>query len=289
MKIHVLNIDKRVKPRQQGFAYPHHNKDFGVEQDFLEFLMENTSLLAASPYEADWHYLPVYWTRWHLNHDYGKEGLEELQGYVDNAMIDDAKTFTVCQYDDGPLANVGRAVRFLASRKTKQGIDIPLLCNHHRRPWFTPKKRYRASFIGRLGTHALRNEMAAVLQNRQDVLIYDGNVGTRAFVKAMMQSYLALAPRGYGGSSFRFFEAMQLGVAPVLIGDIDTRPFQRFLPWGEASIYVENANDLVAAIDAKSYPDLLRMGERAATLFHRHLSYRAWCPYVLKELQEGPK
>lgn len=287
MKIYILGIDKAVQPRHQGFAYPRHNRDYGVEQDFLEFLMTNSSLLTSSREDSDWHYLPVYWTRWHLNHNYGKEGVEELQRYVDNVVKDDARTFTVCQYDDGPLVNIGQTVQFLASRKTECGIDIPLLCNHHKMPFFKPKKKYRAAFVGRLSTHLLREEMAVALKDRTDVVIHNGDIGTRDFVKMVLQSSLALAPRGYGGSSFRLFEAMQLGVAPVLIGDLDTRPFERFLPWQDVSIFVNNIDELNVALDEKTEDELMEMGMRAAELYWNHLTYQKWCPYVLKELQEA--
>jgi hypothetical protein len=287
MKIYILGVDKVIQPRGQGLTYPRHNKDFGVEQDFLQYLPTNKSLLVSSPEEADWHYLPVYWTRWHLNHNYGADGVEELQRYVDAAIIDDARTFTVCQYDDGPLVNLGRAVQFLASRKTDQGIDIPLLCKNHRKPWFKPKKTYRASFVGRLSTHPTRQEMAAALNGRSDVFIRDGDIGTRAYVKMVLQSYLALAPRGYGGSSFRLFEAMQLGVAPLLIGDIDTRPFKRFLPWDDVSFYVGDVKKLSEVLTRTTDNELLAMGERASILYKEHLTYQKWCPYVIKELQKG--
>jgi hypothetical protein len=284
MKIFVLPVHKAAQPRSQGFSYPRHNNDYGVEQDFLKYLSVNKALVAKSPEEADWYYLPVFWTRWHLNHNYGKDGIEELQSYVDNAILDDACTFTVCQYDDGPLVNVGKTAQFQASRKTERGVDIPLLCNRHRKPFIKPKKQYRASFVGRLGTHPLRNEMASVLRARSDIFIRDGDMGTQTFVKTVLQSYLALSPRGYGGSSFRLFEAMQLGVAPVLIGDIDTRPFKRFLPWNDASIFVNDIETLNAALDEKSDIELIEMGRRASELYRNHLTFQKWCPYVLKEL-----
>lgn len=286
MKIYILGIDEALQPRYQEFAYPRHNRDYGVEQDFLEFLLTNRSLLATSREDSDLHYLPVYWTRWHLNHNYGREGLEELQRYVDDVVLDDSRTFTVCQYDDGPLVNLGKSHQFLASRKTAHGIDIPLLCDYHRRPLFKPAKKYRASFVGNLNTHPLRGEMAAALRDRTDCVIHDGDIGTRAYVKTLLQSRLALAPRGYGGSSFRMFEAMQLGVPPVLIGELDTRPFKRFLPWHEASIYVDNVVGLNAALDEKTDEELIEMGICATELYRDHLTYRKWCPYVLKELQE---
>ena len=287
MKIFILPTSLLLRPDSQGIKYPAHNADYGVEQDFLAYLNNNQQIITENPFEADWHYLPVYWTRWHLNNNYGREGVEELQLYVNNIIREDARTFTVCQYDDGPLVNVGHTVQFLASRKTGQGIDIPLLCTSHRKPLFTPKKKYRAAFIGRLSTHLLREKMADILKGRSDVVIQNGDIGTSDYVKIIMQSSLALAPRGYGGSSFRFFEAMQLGVTPLLIADIDTRPFKRFLPWHEVSLFVSKIDELNAALDKKSDDELADMGIRAAELFNSHLTFQKWCPYVLKELQEA--
>lgn len=286
MKIYILNVDRRSQPVRQGFAYPRHNKDFGVEQDFLNFLGRNRSLIADKPEEADWHYLPIFWTRWHLNHDYAQQGIEELQQIVDAALIDDARTFTICQYDDGPLVNLGRTFQFLASRKTEVGIDIPLLCcQQHRKPWLNLKKRYLASFVGRLDTHPIRIDMAAAIQGRSDASVLDGDLGTRVFVRRVLQSYIALAPRGYGGSSFRFFEAMQLGVVPLLLGDIDTRPFKRFLPWEDVSIYVKDVAHLNSVLYGIAKKDLTDMGKHAAMLYREHLTYQNWCGYVIRELQ----
>jgi hypothetical protein len=285
MKIFILKVSEAAMPRQQRFVYPRHNRDFGVEQDFMEFLLRNPDVVTSDSARADWHYLPVFWTRWHLNHEYGKSGLEVLQACVDNALLDDRRTFTVCQYDDGPLVKLGGSKVFLSSRKTAEGLDAPLLCERHRRPWITPRKRYLASFVGRLQTHNSRIEMAAALTGRADILIQDGGGSSRRFVKTVLRSHAALAPRGYGGSSFRFYEAMELGVAPILIGDVDTRPFKQDLPWSDASLYVSDARELGRILDAYTLAEWDRMGRAAAELFERALTYQKWCPFVLQELK----
>lgn len=286
MKIHVLNTPGLLRPGNQSFRYPSHNEDYGVEQDFLAFLERNPALTATSPEEADWHYLPVYWTRWHLNHNYGAEGLEELQSLVDGVVLDDARTFTVCQYDDGPVVRLGGAVRFLASRKGDEGIDIPLLSAPHRKPWFPRRKKYLASFTGRIGTHGIRRSMAEELEGRCDVFIHDGDKGARFFVDTMLASRIALCPRGYGGSSFRLFEAMQLGTVPLLLGDLDTRPFRKFLPWDDFSFYAPDASAAALILDDRDRRDLLEMGLLACRTYRQELDFGQWCKYVIKELED---
>jgi len=284
MKIFILPINKRYIPENQLFKYPQHNMDYGVEQDFFNFLLKHPEFTVKTPDEADWHYLPVYWTRWHLNHEYGKTGLAELQQAVSESLLDEKKTFTICQYDDGPIVELGSTKIFLASRKTANGIDIPLLCSPHRIPLFKPSKKYLASFIGRSSTYSLRNEMLNEVKKRNDVFIFDGDKGTVFFVRKTLQSKIALCPRGYGGSSFRFFEAMQLGAVPFLIGDIDTRPFKNYIDWEAISFYlptVEGINTLLDSIDSKK---LGQMGQQASKIWAKELTFQQWCKYVIMEL-----
>jgi hypothetical protein len=286
MKIYILKVNYACQPNNQKFVYPKSNIDFGIEQDFHLFL-KNSNLLVNDPNEADWHYLPVYWTRWHLNHDFGKIGLSELDHLVNEVMIDDSKTFTVCQYDDGPMIHLGSTKLFLASRKGHTGFDIPLLCKSHKKPFFKQVKSFKASFVGNFDTHVIRTQMNDVLSHRLDVKIINGHLSTRKYIKMLLKSYIALSPRGYGGSSFRFFEAMQLGVAPILIGDIDTRPFKKNLNWNQVSIYVKNPNELNAVLDHIPNEELLQMGASASEMYKNHLTYQKWCQYVIKELNEN--
>lgn len=284
MKVFVLPVPDVLQPGSQPFAYPAHNDDYGVEQDFLRWLTEQDSLLTSSAQDADWHYLPVFWTRWHLNHDYGREGIHELAVLVQSALRDDARTFTVCQYDDGPGVPLGAARLFLASRKGEAGEDVPLLASRHRLPVLPRRKVHLASFVGRLATHPVREELARAVAGLPRVLVLDGDHGTKRFVEVTLRSLVALAPRGYGGSSFRFFEAAQMGVVPLLVGDLDTRPFKSSLDWGAASLYAPDGPTAAALLRDVEPADLRQMGARARRLWEEDLTYGRWCRHVLAEL-----
>ena len=285
MKIYILPLEKQFLPQNQPLRYPSHNDDYGVEQDFLKYLNKNPDILTFTAEEADWHYLPIYWTRWHLNHDYAKTGLAELQQAASQIIFKDQKTFTICQYDDGPLVDLGLTTIFLASRKTSAGIDIPLLCSPHRLPFFKPSKKYLTSFIGRLSTYPVRQQVFDKVKGRNDVYFFDGDQGTRFYVQKMLQSQVALCPRGYGGSSFRFFEAMQLGITPFLIGDFDTRPFKKYIDWDEISFCLSSADGINDILDSLDETVTRQMGKQAAKIWHQELTYQCWCKYVLKELE----
>jgi len=289
MKIYILPTKTLLQSPGQPFKYPAHNKDYGVEQDFYKYITEQNGLTTNDPKEADWHYLPVFWTRWHLNHDYGKNGVELLQEEVNKMIIDDKKTFTICQYDDGPLVDIGETTQFLAARKGKEGIDIPVLCSPHRYPFFTPRKKYLASFVGRLSTNNIRKLMAKELSKTKDVFIVDGNKGSSFFVKNTLRSYIALCPRGYGGSSFRLFESMQLRVVPLVIGDLDIRPFKKFIDWDTVSLYTNNVKNIEKIMFSNPLKKLVEMGDKAKDLYEKELAYGKWCKYVLLELEQCKK
>ncbi len=91
MKIYILNVPKKLQPVFQPIRYPRHNENYGVEQDFFTYINNNNSILTKNPDEANWHYLPVFWTKWHLNHNYGKQGVTELQEEVNKILVNTFK------------------------------------------------------------------------------------------------------------------------------------------------------------------------------------------------------
>lgn len=297
MKIYILPVPQVLQPATQPFPYPPHNADYGVEQDFLIWLEKQPHLLTQNPESADWHYLPVFWTRWYLNHNFAidESVKEELQSGVTQSLLRNDRVFTICQYDGGPAINAGNMVSFLAARTAPgQGIDIPILCTPHRVSPFPPAKKYKASFNGEFATYPVRKEMADRLQSRPDVHIhgylptrfYLRWLGFKSYNRRIRESYIALAPRGTSMNSFRLFEAMQMGVAPCLIGDEDARPFRKFIDWDKVSYYAPDVDTLEKIIDTLNPEEALQKGKAARKLFYSDLFYQKWCKYVIMELQD---
>ena len=294
MRIFILSVSQILQPATQPFAYPSHNKDYGIEQDFLIWLKKNPQLTTNNPNEADWHYLPVFWTRWHMHHQFGedKESLQILQDEVDKVIIDDSKTFTITQFDGGTLLKLGNTLEFTAARTINKGIDIPILCSLHKRPLLPIKKKYIASFNGSVWTHPIREELKTRYNESSDVLV-GGTLPTRFYIRWIqgfqynlntMASYIALSPRGTSCNSFRFFEAMQFGVAPLLLGDVDARPFKKFIDWDSISYFASTIDELDNILSKLDKKEALQKGRNAAMAFRNELYYQQWCKYVLKEL-----
>jgi len=100
-----------------------------------------------------------------------------------------------------------------------------------------------------------------------------------------MASYVALCPRGTSCNSFRFFEALQFGVAPCLIGDQDVRPFKKFIHWEEFSYYVADVDELEILLKNLDKKEALKKGKKAREYWKKELYYQDWCKYVIKELE----
>jgi len=97
------------------------------------------------------------------------------------------------------------------------------------------KKDLLFSFQGRCAAKA-RKRMMRFDYGRKDVLVENTSTfsnwartatvaeGQQRFVDTVHRSHFGVCPRGGGTGSFRFFETMQMGVAPVLVSDAFVLP-----------------------------------------------------------------
>ncbi len=196
-------------------------------------------------------YCPIKWTAYHIQGDYGKDekALRSLQSYV-KSLPRDKKFFTVVQYDDGLLVDFPNCVIFSAGGKPDVSIPIPLVSDRHNYTVEQPKK-YLASFMGNLKTHQIREKMAKALAGNDDIYIGSGSV--REFEEITAQSHFSLCPRGYGKTSFRLYEAMELGAVPVYISDEHWLPFNGFINWNTFCVLETDY-----AYNIKTLPETLR-------------------------------
>jgi len=296
--IYPIPVPDEFRPASQGYTMPPHcpPEGYGVEQDFDAWLRTQGELLTDSA-EADWLYLPVFWNRlfiatWKWAQD--EAAIARCADWL--AALRDSlggfeRVFTVCEWDltteRQELGTDGLTV-FTAGRRDRAGLDIPLLCAPHGVPPVSYGKQYLASFVGNIGTSGWRQGMLEALEGYGGVLIEHAQKGPAYFCDVMTKSYVALAPRGHRGQSFRFYEAMDMGVAPVLIGDMDTRPFKNWVNWDSCSYYVPDASELPGFIDNLDLEDALRKGAEAARVYHECLRFGRWCMFVVPELLSVP-
>jgi hypothetical protein len=108
------------------------------------------------------------------------------------------------------------------------------------------------SFLGR-NCHPCRDRLFKTAYRRSDVLIEDTSkfdafthakegkeTGQQRYYEVCLRSKFILCPRGVGASSIRLFEALKLGIAPVIISD-DWLPCDG-PDWKSCAIFVREAD-----------------------------------------------
>lgn len=98
----------------------------------------------------------------------------------------------------------------------------------------------------------------------------------RRYIEDLLDSLFVLCPRGVGPTSMRLFEAMELGRAPVIIGD-SWLPVAH-LPWNEFAIFVpeKDVGHIPALLEAKRHKGTA-MGHKARIVWEEHFSPERVC------------
>lgn len=221
----LTDLCEPLRPATDYRPYPPYHTGPYLEEAFYRY---------ATGQQFDRHYLPIFWTSCYLKHKPG----QEIQAVLDR-VDPHQKYFTVCQHADGPREKLPPDTLVFSPGRTEampEQIPIPLTCS--RIPSrATRRQTYLASFVGSL-THPVRRTLHetwandrrfifAVQEWRRDV---PAEMFHR-FLEATSASRFALCPRGYGPTSFRLYEAMQLGAVPVYISDEHCLPWADELDW----------------------------------------------------------
>ena len=284
-----VNVPEIFRPKDTH-PYPRHQTGPGLEDRAEQYfkLIENSQITRL--------YLPIKWTAYQIAANYGHEPKKifVLKNYCNSlygpsAVVEDKpKFFTVVQYDDGNLAPV-RGCRVFGAGGI--GDDpIPLVTDRHQVKAL--KKIYLASFLGSIGTHPIRKQMADALSGKDMFMVE--NVETKRenmprFTDVTEQSCFTLCPRGYGKTSFRLYEAMQLGSVPVYISDDHWLPFQKYVDWEEFCVIIKEK-------DIERIPEILMdrfntgryksMAIAAKGVYDQHFCYEATLKNIMKLLLE---
>lgn len=160
--------------------------------------------------------------------------------------------------------------------------------------WREPKA-WLASYVGR-NSHPCRERLMAQRFTRRDILLRDssgfdlfhGHADKRrhqeTFAAIMADSKFVLCPRGDGASSIRLFEAMQMGVAPVIISDAWVLP--QGPDWRQCAVMVpEHLRDLEQCLVAHE-PYYQDMGRAARAAYDRFFAEDTYFDYLVDQAAE---
>ncbi|MDP6771070.1 MAG: exostosin family protein, partial [Anaerolineales bacterium] len=189
--------------------------------------------------QVDRKYIPVLWTPYYIKRNMaGQPNIpndEPLQSWMDSLDPND-KYFVVSQHDDAPMHRLPEDTLVFSAGGNYVGKNtkpIPLLCSkipNHLIP-NTEERDILVSFVGS-DTHPIRRRSIDSINGKDRVVVksrgWNNVVPTNdltEFLFITSRSEFCLCPRGYGKSSFRMYECMQMGTIPVYVSD------DHYLPW----------------------------------------------------------
>ena len=263
-------------------VYPPFKNGRYMEEYLYEFFLEHGDEI-----QTKWIYLPVFWT--HLqNHPAFAVQRGKYQLLLNRAVSSypvGSQFFTCVQHDDGPglVLPPGTVVYGACSGN----VPLPLiyedvtgrLLNASRRSFH--EKDVVASFVGTIGTHSVRGLLRDVLGGKEGVYFSSRGAWSPSvpeedaerFVEVTSRSRFCLAPRGYGRSSFRFFEAMLLDVVPVYVwDDVEWLPYLAEIDYKRFCISVHVSElpllyDRLAKIGEEEYEKMVEEMRRVRSVF----------------------
>jgi len=256
----ILDIPIEFQPVYLS-NYPGYTSGKNMEEIFFEMFKSSHHSI-----KTDYIYIPVFWTSYYVTHNYANN-INPLYEWL-NKLDKDKKYFTIVQYASGIFVNKdkfdidiivfsagggGINVKGKTSEKqllyhgltrhifygNKGDYDIPLMCN----PLFPSIKTNKdifCSFMGRFDTHYCRINMFNILNTNKKYQMFN-SVNFEKYKEILNRSIFTLAPRGYGYTSFRIYEAIQANSIPVYIWhDKMVLPFSDILDWDDFSVVIHS-------------------------------------------------
>ena len=91
-------------------------------------------------------------------------------------------------------------------------------------------------------------------------------INQQKYIETISKSYFSLCPRGFGPTSFRLYESIELGSVPVYISDDFLLPFSDIIDWEKICIF-SNYKDIknlktkmVDILESKKYSEMIEYG-----------------------------
>jgi hypothetical protein len=255
-------------------TYPPFKNGLYLEEYFSNYMKKHNPSLSRN-------YINSFWTniQIHPTFNYKKNELQQELNQLDQ----NKKYFTIVQHDDCVMFKLPKDTLIFGA--CAGDIPLPLIYEDKTKYLETfPRVSYNekyipCSFIGSL-THDVRRLIYDKFKEDSSFLFHTSNwtpsvnkTNADLFVEVTLNSKFVLAPRGYGRSSFRFFEVFQLGSIPIYVwDDIEWLPYKDILDYSKFCISlnikeIDRLPKIISEIDENKYNEMLNEYEKVKYLF----------------------
>ena len=265
-------------------TYPPFKNGLYLEEYFYNKFMREKPLCKRK-------YIPALWTNFQIENWFASKK-QEMQLILDDWIKNNPSEhgyFTIVQYDDGPLLSLPKNT--IVYGACSGNIPIPLIYEDKNNTLVNiPKKTFMekntlCSFVGNITSNHVqpnvRETMKNTLSNNSNFLFYNSGGWTpsvnvdlqKKFINITIDSKFALAPRGYGRGSFRFYECFQLGTIPVYLwNDDEWLPFKNIIDYNKLciSMHISQIHELenkLLSINEEEYNNMFNYYNEIKHLF----------------------
>ena len=277
--------------------YPPFKNGLYIEEKFLSFFQKSNSITKRK-------YIPAFWTNFQIEKWFNeeKENMQKsLNEWIKNNPSKEGY-FTIVQHDNGVMLKLPSNTIIFGC--CSGDVSLPLIYEDTKnilenvdKIKFNDKS-ILCSFVGSItnnsnGGSNVRKTMNNAFANNKNFKIISGrwsvNINkTRqdTFINNTVNSKFALAPRGYGRSSFRFFEIFKLGTIPVYLwNDINWLPFQDKIDYNKLCITlniseIDKLEEKLLSITEEEYKNMLLYYEIIKHFFY----VDGCCEYIFRLL-----
>ena len=295
MPLKILDLGRQFRPKT-SITYPPFKNGRYMEEYFYDY---STNPENNHKIDTERIYIPAFWTNIqnHPNFSDMKENLNILLKRAYSLFPESTPYFTVVQADLGVELVLPKNT--LVFGACYGDIPLPLIYEDvTNRLLNTPRpiqRKLRGSFVGTY-THTLRQKMFLSIGRNPNFKFETNDIWTNSvphaaadtFIKTTLNSKYCLAPRGFGRSSFRFFEAMLLDTVPVYFwDDAEWLPYKDILDYSKFSVSIHKTNidktaQILKSISHERYLSMLEELKRVRPYF----TLEGLSEYIISKLKK---
>lgn len=298
----IIGGTKNFRPKDNYTIYPPYHTGPYIEEYFFNYFISNKII-------TERIYIPIFWTNINNNSYYSGNDRIRFSKYL-KTLDQNEKYFTVCQHEDfsdvnnleptkESLENLPKDIIIFSgsgklSDKVKLNniIPIPHVVSPIPNPILDKKRDIFCSFIG-ANTHPVRNKLYEIFKDDKDFHIEmdKWNVSVNKekenlFKDITERSVFTLCPRGNGPTSYRMWEAMQLGSIPVYIYDNKWIPLEDEIKWDDFSIFFSFEEIIYLKTYLMNIPQnkISEMVKNAKEVYEKYFTMDKVCENIIKKI-----
>ncbi len=234
---------RNFRPERYLEYPPHQGNEQLIEEFFFQFIETQKNHNIGKKI----YYIPIFWTNYFMKKNYGKNiRFLKIVTRVFNFLTKKMNKFTIVQFAGGTKVPLDNTIIFSCAGsylseigKNSLYVPIPLVSKNHNQVNIENKK-YKVGFVGR-DTHTCRQKIVEQLSGLKDynIKIVNDYNNISEFESIVNNSIFSLCPRGTSPTSFRLYEALEMGSIPIYISDEFWLPFKDYINWEEFCILVK--------------------------------------------------